>query len=144
MKISLGRKSAHILGTAVATAGLVLSIGAGTAAAGPSGVRFDVGPKLSDGSREIDIYLNNKYAGYGKWTANGDTLTAHDSAADGYGIGAYLGTNPVREAGTFGKSAPFTKNVGGDLGEDKNYNFWVCIGSNSAGLTCSDVYSVTS
>lgn len=144
MKISLGRKSAQVLGTVAATAGLVFTVGAGTAAAGPSGVRFDVGPKLSDGSREIDVYLNNRYAGYGKWTANGDTLTAHDSLADGYGIGAYLGTNPVREAGTFGKSSPYTKNVGGDLPEDRNYTFWVCIGSNSIGLTCSEVYSVTS
>ncbi|WP_051865451.1 hypothetical protein [Streptomyces griseus] len=142
MKISLGKNSAKVLGT-VAAAGLIMAMGAGPAAAGPSGVRFDVGPKLSDGSREIDVYLNNRYAGYGKWTANGDTLTAHDSLGDGYGIGAYLSTSPVREADTFGKSSPFTRNVGGNLTEDKAYSFWVCIGNNSSGLTCSDVYPVT-
>ncbi|MEU1514750.1 hypothetical protein ABZ490_21725 [Streptomyces sp. NPDC005811] len=143
MKLSLRKKSAKILGT-VAAAGLVVALGAGTASAGPSGVRFDVGAKQSDGSRKISVYLNNVYAGYGQWTADGDTLTAHDASADGYGIGAYLSTSPVREAGTFGYSSPFTRNVGGNLTEDKPYTFWVCIGSNSVGLTCSDVYSVTS
>jgi hypothetical protein len=143
MKISLGKKSAKVLGTLAAT-GLILAVGAGTAAAGPSGVRFSVGDKQSDGSRKISIYVNNVYAGYGQWTANGDTLTAHDADADGFGVGAYLSTDPVREAGTFGYSSPFTRNVGGNLGEDKPYKFWVCIGSNSIGLTCSDMYSVTS
>ena len=143
MKTSLGKFSAKALGT-VAAAGMVLAIGAGTAAAGPSGVTFDVGAKASDGSRTIKVYRNGDYVGVGKWTANGDTLSATDSYADGYGIGAYLGTSPVREAGTFGHSSPYTKSVGGNLGEDHTYTFWVCIGSNSIGLTCSDVYNVTS
>lgn len=144
MNISLRKRSVMALGTAAVTAGLVLGLGAGTAAAGPSGVTFKDGGLESDGSRTVSVYLNGKYAGKGWWKANGDTLYATDQLADGYGIGAYLGTSPVREAGTFGHSSPYTASKGGDLGENKSYTFWVCIGSNSAGLTCSDIYTAKS
>lgn len=144
MRISMSKRSARLLGTVAAAAGLVVSIGAGTASAGPSGITFNVGSMQSDGSRSVLISRGNVVLGSAYWTANGDTLKAVDVEADGYGIGAYLGTSPVREAGTFGKNSPIQVNVGGDLPEDKTYTFWACIGNNSVGLTCSGVYNVTS
>ncbi|MBN0046611.1 hypothetical protein JS756_21385 [Streptomyces actuosus] len=144
MNISLHKRSAKALGTVVATAGLLLGAGAGTAAAGPSGVTFKAGSMQSDGSRSISVHRNGHYVGKGWWKANGDTLYATDSYADGYGVSAYLGTAPVRVADTLGHHSPYTKSVGGNLREDRRYTFWVCIGNNKAGLTCSDIYTVTS
>ncbi|MEV6112494.1 hypothetical protein AB0L59_08175 [Streptomyces sp. NPDC052109] len=143
MNISLKKNSARILATVAAT-GLALTVSAGNAAAGPSGVRFSVGSMNSDGSRVIGIIVDGRYAGSAEWKANGDTLEAGDTTADGYGVGAYLGTNPVREATTFGLASPVWKSKGGDLPENHTYTFWACIGNNSIGLTWSDVVNVKS
>ncbi|MET7787309.1 hypothetical protein ACFYSJ_35170 [Streptomyces sp. NPDC005248] len=140
------RKRAATLATAAAMAmGGVMTVAASPAAAAvPSNVVFAVGNKQSDGSRSMAIYINgNKLAGTAYWKANGDTLEAVDPVADGFGIAAFLGTSPVREASTYGHNSPYTANKGGNLPEDKTYTWWACVGG-SAGQVCSDVYSVTS
>ncbi|MCW8384484.1 hypothetical protein [Streptomyces justiciae] len=131
-----------ILATAVMT-GAALTVGAGSASAGPS-AGFTVSAMASDGSRTITITTNGTTAGTVKWAATGDTLTATDSKADGYGISGYVTTDPYLIADTAGHSSPYTDTAHRDLTENKPYTFWACIGSNSAGLTCSLVYNVTS
>lgn len=144
MSISIGKRAAKLLTTVGVTIGLVLTVGAGTAAAGPSNVDFSVSAQQSDGSRSAVIYHNGRAVGSAYWRATGDELEAVDVYGDGYGISAYLSTSPVRVADTLGHSAPYTKTVGGNLTENRPYTFWVCIGNNSSGLTCSNTYSVTS
>ncbi|MFJ8491111.1 hypothetical protein ACIRBZ_22565 [Streptomyces sp. NPDC094038] len=124
-------------------AAAALTVGAGSASAGPSAT-FDVGSLQSDGSRTIVIKTGGTTAGTVKWIANGDTLTATDSKADGYGISGYVTADPYLIADTAGHSSPYTDTAHRDLTENISYTFWACIGSNSAGLTCSDVYKVTS
>jgi N-acetylneuraminic acid mutarotase len=132
-----------VLGAAV-MAGAALTMGAGSASAAPPNATFDVGGLQSDGSRTIVIKTGGTTAGTVKWTANGDTLTATDSKADGWGISGYVTTNPYLIADTGGHAAPYTDTAHKDLTENKSYTFWACIGSNSEGLRCSDVYKVTS
>ncbi len=98
----------------------------------------------SDGSRTITIITGGTTAGTVKWTATGDKLTATDSKADGYGISGYVTTDPYLIADTAGHASPYTATAHRDLTENRSYTFWACIGSNSAGLYCSNVYSVTS
>ncbi|MFD9461016.1 hypothetical protein [Streptomyces sp. NPDC060027] len=124
--------------------GAALTLGAGSAAAGPSGITFSVGSLQSDGSRTITIKEDGTTAGVVKWTADGDTLTAKDSYADGYGISGYVTANPYLIADTGGHNSPYTATAHRDLTENVTYTFWGCIGSNSIGLTCSNVYNVTS
>ncbi|MFJ3421866.1 hypothetical protein ACIPN8_36610 [Streptomyces sp. NPDC086082] len=143
MNSSFRKRAAAILTTAAVMTGAALTIGAGSASAGPSAT-FDVGALQSDGSRTIVIKTGGTTAGTVKWTANGDTLTAADSKADGYGISGYVTADPYLIADTAGHNSPYTATAHRDLTENVSYTFWACIGSNSAGLTCSNVYSVTS
>lgn len=121
-----------------------MTVGAGTASAAgaPPNVRFMYNIS-SSGTSSINGYTNNKLIGIGYFKADGDTLEAVDPSSDGYGISAYLGTSPVREASTYGHSAPYTVNKGGNLPEGKKYSFWICVGG-SSGQICSDVKTVTS
>ncbi|MBW8798234.1 MAG: hypothetical protein JF597_33025 [Streptomyces sp.] len=144
MRTSLRMRAATVFATAAVLAGGGVLVGAGSASAAvPTNVKFWVSDMDSDGSRSIGVEVNGKWAGAGYWTANGDQLQAVDTAADGFGIAAYLGTSPVREASTYGHSSPYTATKTGNLPEDKKYTFWVCVGG-SAGQVCSDVYNVTS
>lgn len=140
---SFHKRALTVLTAAAVMTGTAVTIGAGSASAGPSAT-FSVGALQSDGSRTITIKTGGTVAGTVKWKATGDTLTATDSKADGYGISGYVTTSPYLIADTAGHSSPYTDTASRDLTEDKPYDFWACIGSNSAGLTCSEVYSVTS
>ncbi|MBD9733241.1 hypothetical protein IGX29_15800 [Streptomyces sp. H28] len=125
------------------TAG-ALTAGTGTAsAATPSNVDFRVSKMQSDGSRSVLVVHKGRAVGAAYWQANGDTLKAVDTFADGYGVAAYLGTSPVREASTYGRKSPYTATKGGNLKEGKKYTFWVCFGGQS-GQLCSAVYNVKS
>ncbi|MGQ7754808.1 hypothetical protein ACUN29_41395 (plasmid) [Streptomyces sp. WC2508] len=87
------------------------------------------------------VVHNGKAVGAAYWIPNGDRLEAVDTTADGYGVAAYLGTSPVREASTYGHDSPYTAKKGGDLPEGHTYTFWACYGGNS-GQVCSDVHKV--
>ncbi|MFE1024820.1 hypothetical protein ACFW5I_09670 [Streptomyces sp. NPDC058818] len=129
------RRVAALLTAAVVSGSIVLT-GAGTAAAAEPSVRF-VG-----GSEAISIFVNGKFAGAAYWKANGDTLQATDSTADGYYVAAYLGTNPVREASTDGHASPYTATKTGNLPEGNKYNFWACVGKGSF-FRCSPIWTAT-
>ncbi|WP_327232313.1 hypothetical protein [Streptomyces murinus] len=123
-------------------AGGVMAVGAGSASAAvPQNVKFYESGMESDGSRNISVYVGQRYAGQIDWVANGDTLKATDLDSDGWGVGAYLSTSPVREATTFGHTARYTATKGGDLPEGHHYKLWACVGG-SGGLVCSDQYDV--
>ena len=143
MNTSIRKRAVTVLTAAAVVTGAALAIGAGPASAAPNAT-FSVGAMQSDGSRTITIKTGGTTAGVVKWTANGDTLTATDSKADGYGISGYVTASPYLIADTAGHNSPYTATAHRDLPEDKTYTFWACIGSNSAGLLCSDVYNVTS
>ncbi|MEU6525105.1 hypothetical protein ABZ892_20380 [Streptomyces sp. NPDC046924] len=143
MSTSFRKRAVTILAATAVMTGAALTMGAGAASAGPSAT-FSVGALQSDGSRTITIKTGGTTAGTVKWTANGDKLTATDSKADGYGISGYVTADPYLIADTAGHNSPYTATAQRNLPEDKSYTFWACIGSVSAGLTCSDVYKVTS
>ncbi|MEU1194449.1 hypothetical protein [Streptomyces sp. NPDC005859] len=143
MNTSIRKRAVTVLAAAALVTGTALTMGAGSASAAPSAT-FSVGALQSDGSRTITIKSGGTTAGTVKWTANGDTLTAADSKADSYGISGYVTADPYLIADTAGHASPYTATAHRDLTEDKSYTFWACIGSNSAGLLCSDVYKVTS
>ena len=144
MKTSMRTRIAAVLGATSLMVGAAVTMGAGTASAAvPTDVGFSVSQQDSDGSRDIVIYDNGRAVGAAYWHADGDYLEAVDVYADGFGVAAYLSTNPVREASTYGHSAPYTAKKSGNLTEDTKYKFWVCFGG-SAGQICSDQYSVTS
>ncbi|GGY17517.1 hypothetical protein [Streptomyces minutiscleroticus] len=143
MNTSFRKRAVTVLTTAAVMTGVALTMGAGAASAGPSAT-FSVGAMQSDGSRTITIKTGGTTAGTVKWTANGDKLTATDSKADSFGISGYVTANPYLIADTLGHKAPYTDTAHRDLTENKTYTFWACIGNNSVGLTCSDVYNVTS
>lgn len=139
------KRMGTVLAAAAVMTGVTLTVGAsGATAATPQNVRFFVSSMDSDGSRTIGIYIGNTHAGQVYWTANGDELKAIDASSDTFGIYGYLGTSPVREVSTYGHKAPYTATKGGNLTENKSYNFWACIGTDTGGLVCSDVYKVTS
>lgn len=144
MNTSIRKRAVTVLAAAAVMSGAALTMGAGSAFAGPSGVTFSVSAMASDGSRTITIKTGGTTAGTVKWTANGDKLTATDSKADGYGVSGYVTASPYLIADTSGHNSPYTATAHRDLPEDKAYTFWACIGNNSVGLTCSDIYKVTS
>ncbi|MDQ0964505.1 hypothetical protein QFZ66_008383 [Streptomyces sp. B4I13] len=143
MNTSIRKRTVTVLATAALVTGTALTMGAGSASAAPNAT-FSVGALQSDGSRTITIKSGGTTAGIVKWTANGDTLTATDSKADGYGISGYVTADPYLIANTAGHASPYTATAHRDLAEDKSYTYWACIGNNSEGLLCSDVYKVTS
>lgn len=143
MSTSFRKRAVTILATAAFMTGAALTTGAGSASAGPS-ASFTIGALQGDGSRTITIKTGGTTAGTVKWTADGDKLTATDSKADGYGISGYVTADPYLIADTAGHASPYMATAHRDLPENKTYTFWACIGSNSAGLTCSDVVNVTS
>ncbi|MEU1122836.1 hypothetical protein ABZ371_04430 [Streptomyces sp. NPDC005899] len=143
MSTSIRKRVATVLTAAAVATGAALTMGAGTASAAPSAT-FSVGAMQSDGSRTITVKSGGTTAGTVKWTANGDKLTAADSKADGYAISGYVTADPYLIADTSGHNSPYTATAHRDLTEDRTYTFWACIGSNSAGLLCSNVYNVTS
>jgi hypothetical protein len=142
MNTSLRKRVTTVLATAAVFFGAALTMGAGSASAAPSAT-FSVSAMASDGSRTITIKTGGTTAGTVKWTANGDKLTATDSKADGYGISGYVTADPYLIADTTGHNSPYTATASRNLTEDRHYNFWACIGNNSAGLLCSNIYLVT-
>lgn len=142
MKTSIRRRAAAVLATTI-VAGGAMTAGAGPAFAADPTVRFAASNQQSDGSRSVVVYVDGRLAGTAYWTANGDKLQAVDPTPDGYGISAYLGTNPVREATTRGHNAPYTATTTGDLPEGRSYTFWVCVGK-GGWQRCSPIYSVKS
>ncbi|WP_344016011.1 hypothetical protein [Streptomyces thermospinosisporus] len=137
------RTAAVFTATGILAAG-ALTAGAGTAAAAsPTDVDFWVSDMDSSGSRSVLVVHKGRAVGAAYWEADGDRLKAVDTHADGYGVAAYLGTSPVREASTYGHKSPYTATKGGNLQEGKTYTFWVCFGGNS-GQLCSKVYKVKS
>jgi hypothetical protein len=144
MSISMRKRAAAVLAATGLVVGAAVTMGASAASAAvPTDVTFVASSMQSDGSRSVVIYDNGRAVGTAYWKAGSDTLQAVDVFADGFGVAAYLGTNPVREASTYGHGSPYTATKGGNLTEDKRYTFWVCFGG-SAGQLCSDVYNVTS
>ncbi|MEW2259753.1 hypothetical protein [Streptomyces sp. NPDC047869] len=142
MHITLRKRAAFSFAATIMMAGSAMAIGAGSAfAATPQNVKFYPSSITGDGSRHISVYVGQRYAGEVSWVADGDTLKAEDLDADGWGIGAYLSTDPVREAGTFGHSRGYTATQGGNLPEGNHYKLWACVGG-SGGLVCSDRYDV--
>ncbi|MFJ6947372.1 hypothetical protein ACISU4_22445 [Streptomyces wuyuanensis] len=129
--------------TAALAVGSVMTLGSGTASAAgaPPNVKFFYNTG-SNGVWGFGAYSGNKLIGHGYFHANGDRLSAVDSVPDGYGVAAYLGTSPVREASTYGHNSPYTVNKTGNLPEGKKYSFWICVGG-SGGQVCSDVKTVT-
>ncbi|MFF0203389.1 hypothetical protein [Streptomyces sp. NPDC005017] len=140
---SFRNRAMTVLTAAAVMTGAAMTLGAGNAVAGPN-ASFSVSGMAADGSRTITIKTGGTTAGVVKWTANGDKLTASDSKSDGYGVSGYVTANPYLIADTSGHTAPYTDTAQRDLRENRTYTFWACIGSNSAGLTCSEVYDVTS
>jgi hypothetical protein len=143
MNTSIRKRAITVLATAALVTGTALTMGAGSASAAPNAT-FSVGALQSDGSRTIVIKSGGNTAGTVKWKANGDTLSATDSKADGYGISGYVTADPYLIANTAGHASPYTDTVSRNLREDVTYTFWACIGNNSEGLLCSNVYNVTS
>ncbi|MFJ1902043.1 MULTISPECIES: hypothetical protein [unclassified Streptomyces] len=145
MKFSMRRRAKTVMIVAAVMTTATMTIGSGTASAAiPNNVRFMDTGMQGDGSRSMAIYVNGTLSGTAYWKANGDTLQAVDPHSDGWGIYTYLGTSPVREVTTYGHKAPYTATKGGNLPEDKKYTWWACIGSDTGGLVCSDLYNVTS
>lgn len=142
MSTSFRKRVAVVFTAAVLMTGSALTIGAGPASAGPAAT-FEVGALQSDGSRTIVIKTGGTTAGTIKWTANGDTLTATDSKADGHGVSGYINTvNPYLIANTAGHSSPYTDTAHRDLPENQGELLFACIGNNSDGLTCSGNYNI--
>ncbi|MEU6380091.1 hypothetical protein [Streptomyces sp. NPDC046909] len=144
MKASTRKRAVSVFAATAMMVGAAVTIGAGTASAAvPDNVRFVDTGLQSDGSRHIAVYQDGAFAGAAYWYADGDKLQAVDPRKDGFGIAAYLGTSPIREASTYGHSSPYTATKTGDLPENRTYTYWVCIGG-SSGQVCSDVYSAKS
>lgn len=131
--------------TAATIAFTGMTVSASNAFAAPPSASFDVGAMQADGSRYIWIYRNGKLAGAGGWQANGDLLLVSDRASDGYYITAHMSNSSyARNLSSAGYPSPSDRQLGGNIAEDKTYYFWTCIGSNTAGLTCSDMWKITS
>lgn len=141
MKTSMAKRAGAVL-AAAAVFGGVMTAGASTAAAADPTVRFE-GHVSPNGDGYVLVLLNGRNAGVASFKSDGDMLSATDPAPDGYGISAYLGTSPVREASTRGHNSPYTAKKGGNLPEDKKYTFWACVGKGKW-QRCSSVYKVTS
>ncbi|MEU1405455.1 hypothetical protein ABZ471_24375 [Streptomyces sp. NPDC005728] len=142
MRVSLRKRTAVAFAATMLMTGSAMALGASSASAAvPQNVTFWHGPMGSDGSYNIGVYVNGKLAGETYWKADGDSLSAVDPTPDGWGVGAYLSTSPVREAGTFGHGSPYTATKGGNLPEGHHYKMWACVGG-SGGLICSDMYDV--
>ena len=134
------RRVAALVTTAAVGAGVLVG-GAGTAVAADPPVRFAGGAHKDGGSAVI--FVNGRQAGAVYFKSNGDSLKAVDTTSDGYGIAAYLGTNPVREATTRGHTAPYTATKNGNLPEGKKYSFWGCV-YKGGWQRCSPIWYVKS
>ncbi|KUN07881.1 hypothetical protein AQI95_10010 [Streptomyces yokosukanensis] len=111
------------------TAGLMLTGGSPASAASTEDIfTFNFYYPPGDNSTEIQVYDATKgiASGYADFVPDGDTLIAHDSGADGYGIEAHLSTSPERTASTRGHGSPYTAVAKGNLPEKTTYKFWVC------------------
>ncbi|MYY13611.1 hypothetical protein GT204_33300 [Streptomyces sp. SID4919] len=145
MKIKTG--TARALAASVFTAGMLVAVGAPPASAAPSVTFTSRADPLDMGWAEIVMYINGKRAGTGHWagdpgdwgSSTGDTIIAHDSASDGYGIQVTL--DGSRVATTRGHNAPYTDRASGNLPEGSRHDMEVCVvkGSYSA---CGTVYGV--
>lgn len=142
MNISMRKRAATVLTAAAIMVGGTMTVGASTAAAAgiPPNVKFYYN-NLGGGTYGIIGYSGNSVVGTGYWYADGDKLQAVDPSRDGYGIAAYLGTSPVREASTYGHNSPYTATKTGNLPEGRKYSFWICLGGND-GQICSDTLTV--
>jgi hypothetical protein len=138
------KRAQTVLAAAAVLTGLTLSVGAtGASAATPQNVKF-FWTGTGGSFQGIGIYVNGKHSGEVYWHPNGDTLEAVDVNGDGFGVYGYLGTSPVRELSTYGHKAPYRTTKGGNLPENHTYTFWACIGTDTGGLVCSDIYKVKS
>lgn len=139
VKTSMRKRATSVLVSTAVLAGAAVTMGATNASAAPN-VKF-----IGSGSTGvITIVVDGRAAGVVRFEADGDTLFATDRDSDGYYIDGFLGTSPVRKAGTKGHEAPYTAKKGGNLPENKTYTFWACVGKGSSFYQCSDIYKVKS
>ncbi|WP_369036152.1 hypothetical protein [Streptomyces adonidis] len=121
VKVRLG-----VLTSVFALAAGLVAVGATPAAAEDA---FSFGGLSIPSAKSYQITVENEtrgvQSGYAMWQGDGDTLTARDGLADGYGIVAHLSTGRV--ASTAGQTSPITVNVTGDLPENVTYKMWVCV-----------------
>ena len=109
---------------------LMIAAGAAVLVIGGQGQAF--------ASSDLSITYNAGSSGF--WTADpyrdltGDTVTACDSNADGWGVQAELDINPVpgtfsvdRIASTRGHNSPYCDDASGDLKEDTPVDLRVCL-----------------
>jgi hypothetical protein len=131
-----------VVGAATLTAGLVVAAANPAAAAEDTFTFTTLG---TQGSKAFSIGVRNATeganAGYAAWEGDGDSLTAYDGLADGYGIVAHLSDGRV--ASTAGQSSPITVTKTGNLPENVTYKLWVCAVKGSWSH-CSSKYDVLS
>ncbi|WP_406398400.1 hypothetical protein [Streptomyces uncialis] len=135
------------LAASVFTAGMLVAVAAPPASAAPNVTFKSRADPFDMGWAEIVMYINGDRAGTGQWAGNpgdfgsstGDTIIAHDSASDGYGIQVTL--DGSRVATTRGHNAPYTDRASGDLQEGSKHDMQVCVVKGSYS-SCGTVYGV--
>ncbi|MFE0771676.1 hypothetical protein [Streptomyces sp. NPDC058861] len=134
------------LAASVFTAGTLIALSAPPASAAPT-VTFRILSATDMGWSNVMVIIDGHVAGTGSWagdpgdqgSSTGDTIIAHDSATDGYGIEVTL--DGTRVATTRGHNAPYTDRASGNLKEDSKHTMRVCAVKGSyAG--CTTIYNL--